>query len=399
LGSIQDITSGFRNFLFARREVARLESMRTSTPGGLELVFYAESKNDWIYFEGLVLELVERRGRSVVYLTSSRDDRAFDVDSDNLHVFYIGDGFARTLLFQSIACRVFVMTLTDLDQLFLKRSVHGVHYVYLFHAVVSAHMVYRERSFNAYDTFFAVGPHHAREIPALHRFYGIDEKRVVPFGYYRLEKLLNDNAGLADRTSDPDHPHILIAPSWGPHSITRTVVAPLIRELLQGGCRVTYRPHPMSHRKDPEILAALKKEFGSDDAVEFDFDIRSSVSLEKADLMISDWSGSAFEFAFGFERPVLFVDTEPKVNNGDFDAFMEAQTAPMEPLEKTLRTLLGDIVSPDRLGEVNEKIQRLLSSRETTHGRLMESRNESIYNLGNSSIVGADHLVDLIEKS
>ena len=34
--------------------------------------------------------------------------------------------------------------------------------------------------------------------------------------------------------------------------------------------------------------------------------------------MISDWSGAAFEYAFGLMKPVIFVETEMKINNEDY---------------------------------------------------------------------------------
>ena len=47
------------------------------------------------------------------------------------------------------------MTIPDLGQLWLKRSVHPVRYVYLFHSTNSTHTVYRKGAFDAYDTIFA----------------------------------------------------------------------------------------------------------------------------------------------------------------------------------------------------------------------------------------------------
>jgi YidC/Oxa1 family membrane protein insertase len=155
----------------------------------------------------------------------------------------------------------------------------------------------------------------------------------------------------------------------------------------------------MSHRQDPEILAGLRERFDSNPAVHFDFDIRNSDSLRKADVMISDWSGSAFEFAFGFERPVLFVDTEPKVNNADFAPFMAAQSEPLAPVEENLRETLGALVSPDCLDRVHEKIRNLLVAQDETHQRLVETRDRTIYNLGQSSVMGADRLIEIIENS
>ena len=44
-------------------------------------------------------------------------------------------------------------------------------------------------------------------------------------------------------------------------------------------------------------------------------------SFYKADIMISDWSGAAFEFAMGLEKPVVFIDTKEKINNTDFQLY------------------------------------------------------------------------------
>ena len=36
------------------------------------------------------------------------------------------------------------------------------------------------------------------------------------------------------------------------------------------------------------------------------------MSLYQSDLMISDWSGVAFEYAFAFNKPVIFCDVPKK---------------------------------------------------------------------------------------
>mgnify|MGYP003326545469 CR=1 FL=1 len=41
-------------------------------------------------------------------------------------------------------------------------------------------------------------------------------------------------------------------------------------------------------------------------------------SLHRSDLMISDWSGAALDYALGLNKPVLFIDVPRKVNNLDY---------------------------------------------------------------------------------
>ena len=58
--------------------------------------------------------------------------------------------------------------------------------------------------------------------------------------------------------------------------------------------------------------------------------------------MVSDWSGAALEYAFGLERPVLFVDVPRKVNNPEYERLG------IEPFEASVREQIGRVVAPER---------------------------------------------------
>src|SRR5436309_2392571 len=219
--------------------------------------------------------------------------------------------------------------LTDLDSFHLKRSAaYPVHYVYVFHSMVSSHMVFRRRAYDAYDTILCVGPHHTREIGRNEAVYGLKKKRLIEHGYGRLDAIIEaSRARPAFRSSADPAKKVLIAPSWGPDSITATCADRLITVLLDADHHVTFRPHPMSVRQQKPAIDRIRSTFGSHPRFALELDIRSSQSLQDADVMISDWSGAALEFALGLERPVLFIDTPRKVNNPDYAALL------CEPLE------------------------------------------------------------------
>src|SRR5688500_7725782 len=127
------------------------------------LVFYSESAADWPHL-GPVVEELGARGCPVTYLSSDLTDPGLALAGPMFRSFFIGSGSTRTILFRSIDCRHFVMTLPDLERFHLKRSVAPVHYVYLFHSLNSTHTSYRQGAFDAYDTILCVGPHHIEEI-------------------------------------------------------------------------------------------------------------------------------------------------------------------------------------------------------------------------------------------
>ena len=65
-----------------------------------------------------------------------------------------------------------IMTMPDLETFHIKRSKsHPVHYIYMFHSMVSTHLVYRKSAFDNYDTIFCVGEHHLDEIQNTEKYY------------------------------------------------------------------------------------------------------------------------------------------------------------------------------------------------------------------------------------
>ncbi len=69
----------------------------------------------------------------------------------------------------------------------------------------------------------------------------------------------------------------------------------------------------------PHKLVDVKRLVAEQDRrFQLETNIATNDSFCAADLMISDWSGAALEFAFATERPGLFVDVPRKVNNPDY---------------------------------------------------------------------------------
>ena len=71
--------------------------------------------------------------------------------------------------------------------------------------------------------------------------------------------------------------------------------------------------------------------------------------------MITDWSGTAYEFSFVTGKPSVFIDTPMKVNNPEY------KKLGIEPLEISLRDQVGIRLNPKRLEGVYEKIAELFN--------------------------------------
>jgi YidC/Oxa1 family membrane protein insertase len=357
------------------------------------LVFYAESVGDWPHLGPLIEHLTQARNKSVTYLTSDPRDPRLAQIAENFRPFYVGSGLARTLLFRMMDARILVMTLPDLDRFQLKRSSHPVHYVYVFHSLVSSHMIYRPRAFEAYDTILCAGPHHVREIRREEELRGLKPKHLVPHGYGRLDTLeaaARSKPHAPRASADPERlPFVLIAPSWGPRAITETCGLPLVDRLLAAGNRVVYRPHPMTVRQSAACLAELVSRHGKNPAFSLETDVSGAASLHAADLMISDWSGAALEFALGLKRPVLFIDVPRKVNHPGY-----AELG-LEPVEVSLRAELGAVLGLDRLETVAQVAARLIAETPDFAGRMEGLKDRVVFNAGSSAGHGAQAILEL----
>ena len=104
-----------------------------------EIVFFSEDQSYYPYMEGIIKKLITKYKLNLCYITSSHKDNILNQVNPRIKTFYINKLLA--LFMQIVDSRVFVMTLTSLDQLYIKRSKYPVHYVYVFHGLVSTHMV------------------------------------------------------------------------------------------------------------------------------------------------------------------------------------------------------------------------------------------------------------------
>jgi YidC/Oxa1 family membrane protein insertase len=356
------------------------------------IVFYAESAADWTHLGPIVEELTTRLDRSVCYVTSDKADPVLGREAAGIRTFYVGSGTTRTTFFRLLEADLMVMTLPDLETFHLKRSVHPVHYAYVFHSMVSTHTIYRKGAFDAYDTILCVGPHHIAEIRRTEEVYGLRPKELVEHGYGRLDLILASRAERAPDAPASDAPRrVVLAPSWGESSfIEAPFGAELIELILGAGHEAVLRLHPMTVRHHPGLAGDLGARFGSR-GLRIETDMREQASLHESDVMISDWSGAALEYAFGLERPVLFIDTPRKLNNP------EHERIGLPGVEESLREQIGAVVSPADLGAALPAIQRLCADPAAFGDRLREARERTVYNVGRSASVGAAHLARLAD--
>src|SRR5262249_54841576 len=159
-------------------------------PADRNIVFYSETHQDWHHLQPLIDVLTEKLSRTVCHVTSERAAPLPSTPRAGLRVFRIRSSAVCMWLFQMLKADVMVLTMLDLHNFHLKRSIHPVHYLYVFHSMGSTHMVDHENSYDHYESLFPTGPHHVAELRRREELKGLPAKHIFPYGYPRLERLV-----------------------------------------------------------------------------------------------------------------------------------------------------------------------------------------------------------------
>ena len=359
-------------------------------PRDRNIVFYSETSQDWHHLQPLIDFLIERLSRRVCHVTSEPTVPVPSASGEGALAFRIRPGAFLTWFFQTLQADVLVLTMLDLENFHLKRSLHPVRYAYVFHSPGSTHMVDHENSYDHYDDLFCTGPHHIAEIRRREELKGLQPKRLFAYGYPRLERLVD----LAAR-----HPRApsgtvtaLLAPTWGEHSILHVCGEPLIAALLDAGIHVILRPHYQTARLAPRLVERVVKRFASDPRFRHVDRMEESASLLESDLLICDWSAMAIEYALGLGKPVLFVDVPPRVRNPKY-----AELG-LEPMEMRIRRELGNVLPFDRIADAPQLVAELLRGAAEFRARSAALREAWVFNLGQSVEVAAREIARIADE-
>ena len=374
-------------------EWAELKKINLLNQDERSIIFYAENKASMNHFSLLIHELTEKMNLQICYVTSVKDDPILFTKNQRILSFYIGDGTARTKFFSSLKAKILVTDMPDLGKLHIKRSdEYPVHYIYLFHSMYSVHSYLRKGAIDNYDTIFCVGPHQIKEIRETEKVYGLKAKKLINYGYGRLDTLLQNK--MNSQTINPNAKDlIIIAPSYGGDNLLERCGIKLIDILLKSDFRVMVRPHLRTLRDSTELIDSIKKKFGKNSNFVLETGVITFDSLNNSLCMISDWSGISLEYAFTFERPVIFIDVPKKILNPNWSDIT------LEPIETSIRDKIGHIVSPNNLEEILELVRILDKNTQNISQLIKEMREKTVYNIGGSAKIGAQYIRQLHDSS
>ncbi len=391
-----DALGGGKKKLFARDENSKREKedyKRFFSVRNKHVVFYSEKSGFWKYFKDIAEELLKNSNLRIHYVTNDPEDQIFELAKTEPRIvpYYIGPQKIIPLMMKMDA-EIVVMTTPDLDTYHIKRSYvrKDIEYIYTPHDPMSVHMSFREGAMDHFDTVLCVGPQQIQEIRKTEEVYGLPAKTLVECGYCLLDDMMSDWAKREKKPADGTK-RILIAPSWNEDNILDSCVDELIKNLLKDGRKITVRPHPEYVKRYGPKLNVLtdrwKDSVGA--GLVFETDFSSNESLYEADILITDWSGIAYEYSYTTGKPTLFINTKMKMPNPNWEKIG------ITPLEISLRDQIGRSLNKDELGKAEEVIAEMESHPEEWKERITKVREQNIFNPGTCG----EHAAEYILKS
>ena len=367
------------------KELQKFESLDENES---EIVIYAENKASMNHFKALIFELTEKMNLKICYVTSVKDDPILTSKNQKIKSFYIGEGAARTKFFLTLKARILIMDMPDLEKFHIKRSkMYPVHYIYIFHSMFSVHSYLRQGAIDNYDTIFCVGKHHVNEIKETEKVYKLKPKKLVLYGFPRLDTLIQQRQNITQYNSE-NKELILITPSYGENNLLEVCGIELIDILLKSDFKVLLRPHFKILKESRELIKTINEKFGKNPNFILENGIIPSELFQSSTCMISDWSGISLEYAFTFERPVIFIDVPKKILNPN------SEKISLEPIEISIRYEIGHVVSPNNLEEIPNLITSL-NKNEKNSEKIRDIRSKTVYNIGESATIGAEYIQQL----
>ena len=363
-------------FLFSGGAKAKESSQR------LPYVIFSDHKRYWNVFEPVCDEF-ERRGIDAAYWTCSPDDPALQKPYEHVRCEFIGEGNQAFAKLNMMSADICLSTTPGLDVLQWKRSKDVSWYAHMFHAACTA-ASYRMFGLAFYDACLVTGENMVREVRGLERAQKSPVKEIEIVGCTYMNTMLARHKA----TPHPVHdkPVVLLAPSWGDTGLLARFGSSIIDALIDTGYTIVVRPHPQSMTSEKPMMDELMAKYPDGEAVEWNFDNDNFDILNRADVMISDFSGVIFDYSLVFDRPIIY--TEASYDDDVYDSVWLD-----EPLWKfTAYKSLGLPLSEEDFPRIREVIDRALADEDIKSG-IAAAREEAWQHRGESAKVTVDYLV------
>lgn len=325
-----------------------------------DVIFYCSDIIDETWIRSTYCACFKKKINAIIVVGTHRVPEKLELTFYTLSLWWL----------QFIKFRVLITASTNIA---LKKKGKRPMIVHMPHSLVSFNMAYPAGAFDGYNMIFACGEHHMHEIARLNQRESRRLIQAVPVGYGKSDLLVEKRSAIIRKG---DQKHILIAPSWGVDNIIERLGEKLIELLLNQNYYVTLRPHPAFYSlKVSHDLSKIGALFAQNPNFTIENPYKESMAIYKADVMISDYSGVAMEFAFLRMAPVLFINVGLKVFNPSWEEWGYC------PLEIGIREKIGVVAEPE-LQDIERALDKIFDQSKQFEKIIYKEREKYCYNFG-----------------
>lgn len=383
IGIIGAAIYAFRNLLVKAKFRLSGGKGKQADVSNTPYAIFTDTKRYWTIFKPLCDEM-EKRGENLLYLTASPDDPLLKVPYEHVKAEFIGEGNKAFARMNFLRADVVLSSTPGLDVYQWKRSRDVKWYAFIIHAANDM-TSYRMFGLDYFDALLVSGEYQIAQTRKLEKLRNLPEKEMVLVGLPQLDAL-KEKLENTPRIKN-EKPVVLVAPSWGPSSIFNRYQGRVIEALEKTGYHIIIRPHPQSMTSEKELIDSLRAQFPETEDLEWNFDNDNFDVMNRSDILISDFSSVVFDFAMGFDKPVIYADTS--FDKGPYDAWwLKEEMWTFEVLPK-----IGFQLTEDKIETIKDVIDEALNAPELKEGRDL-ARSQSWAHPGESVQRMADYLIE-----
>lgn len=345
------------------------------------IVIFSDHKRYWNVFKPICDEF-EKRQIPISFYTASIDDPALETSYKFVKTEFLGEGNIPYLKLNKLNADIVLATTPNLHVYQWKRSKNVKYYVHIPHTVDDL-AGYRMFGLDYYDAVLTTGVNQQNLIRKIEELRpNIKKKELFSVGSLTLDNLKR-KFDLTERVFN-DKKIVLLAPSWGKSGILSRYGEKILLALEKTNFKIVVRPHPQTIVSEQNILKPLQDKFSN---IEWNTDNDNFDVLNKADILITDFSGIIFDYSLVFDKPLIYADTSFDTLPYDADWLKEKMWS-LRAVER-----LGIQLKESDFDKIESVINEALKSENLQNAR-NEIRNECWEKIGESAVNTTNWLIE-----
>ena len=400
LGAVFYFVKGFFYKVLKRKEEkSEVQTDSRSAGNHHSIVLFNEGKAYWNTFKPIVEKLLEKK-QPFTYYTMDIEDPCLTIANRLMDNRCIGDG---NMAFSKIGRLNADVVLSTTPNIGTKgypipRSKKIKKLVHVFHAFDDL-ATYYKGSLDHYDAVLLVGEFEIPLIRKLEELRSLPAKELIPAGLPYMDELLKKAKQNAEKfegtkesklksVNNPEEITVLLAPSWGEKGFLKALGTDFIERLADKKFKLILRPHPQSLKVESKLIRNIENKLKKYKNLKWDFNPDGTESLRTADILISDTSAVRLDFALVYHKPFITI---PSVFSQEAMQKFEIADLGFSWIEENIKAI-GYTLQDGELDKLDEIILNVLKTKDSTE--ILRFREKHIYNVGNSSDVIANYLIE-----